>query len=420
MFQRSVLDNGLRVISSSMPGTRSVSIIFFLAAGPVYESTREAGLSHFIEHLLFKGTERRPTSKDISEAIDGVGGMFNAGTSKEATMYWFKVARPHFALALDLLVDMLRHSRFDEEDMERERQVIVEELNESLDSPHSRVSMLIDEVVWPDQPLGRDAIGTKESVAGLGREMLLDYIGQQYVPNNAVVSVAGDIGHDEVVSAISEALGDWAEGRPRTAHPTDDTQTKPRARVEPKEAEQAHFCLALRALPINHPDRFNLDLLNVVLGEGMSSRLFVEIRERLALTYDIYSYVQHFLDSGAVTIYAGVDPKHIDIAVEATLEQLRLVQEVIPAAELSKAKEYAKGRLLLRMEDTRNVASWTGGQELLAGHIYTVDDVISIVDAITAEDLSRVARELLVSEGLNLAVVGPIAADRRFDQLLRL
>lgn len=420
MFERSVLDNGLRVISSSMPGTRSVSIIFFLGAGPVYERAEEAGLSHFVEHLLFKGTERRPTSKDVSEAIDGVGGMFNGGTSKEATMYWFKVARPHLPLALDLMVDMLRHSKFDPEDIERERQVIIEELNESLDSPHQRVGMLIDEVMWPDQPLGRDAIGTKESVAGLSREMLLEYTSRQYVPGNAVVSVAGDVGHDEVLSAIGEALGDWAPGSGRPAYPADDTQSQPRARVDHREAEQAHFCLALRGLPVNHPDRFNLDLLNVVLGEGMSSRLFLEIRERRGLTYDIYSYVQHFRDSGAVTIYAGVDPKHIDTALEATLEQLHLVKEDIPDTELSKAKEYAKGRLLLRMEDTRNVASWSGGQELLAGRIYRVDDVVSIVDAVTAEDLKRVAREVLVTKALNLAVVGPIAADHSFDRLLRL
>ncbi len=420
MYQKGVMDNGLRIITSSMSGTRSVTIIFFLGAGSIYERAEEAGLSHFIEHLLFKGTHRRPTPKDIAETIEGVGGMFNGATSKEATVYWCKVARPHFPLALDLMVDMLRHSKFDAQDMEREREIIMEELKESMDLPHQRVSMLIDDVVWPNQPLGRDIIGSKESISGLSREMIEDYTSHQYVPNNAVVSVAGDISHDDVLSAISGALSDWARGSTKPPCPTDDTQQEPRLRIEQKDAEQAHLCLAIRGLPILHPDRFNLDLLNVVLGEGMSSRLFLEIRERRGLTYDIYSYVQHFLDSGAITIYAGVDPKHVDTAIEATLEQLQLLKEDIPEAELSKAKEYAKGRLLLRMEDTRNVASWTGGQELLARRIYTVDDVVSIIDAITIDDLKRVARKLLVSQSLNLAIVGPVTKEHNFRRLLRL
>ncbi|MFW6125787.1 MAG: M16 family metallopeptidase [Chloroflexota bacterium] len=420
MYERTVLDNGLRVISSTMPGTRSVTIIFFLGAGPIYEKDEEAGLSHFVEHLLFKGTQRRPTSKEISEAIEQLGGMFNGSTGKEATIYWFKVARPHFPIALDLAVDMLRSSCFHPGDMERERQVIMEELNESLDSPHHRVSMLIDEVVWPDQPMGRDVIGSRESVAGLTRDMLSNYLSQQYVPNNTVVSVAGDIGHQDVVTAIDRALADWANAVCRPAHPTDNSQVEPHVRVERKEAEQAHLCMAIRGLPVTHPDRFNLALLNVILGEGMSSRLFLEIREKRGLTYDIFSYVQHFLDSGALTVYAGVDPRHLHTTVDAIVEQLHLLKGDIPEAEVVKAKEYAKGRLLLRMEDTRNVASWTGGQDLLTGRIYTVDALVSIIDAITAEDLERVARELLVTESLNLAVVGPLEGDDGLRDRLKL
>ena len=418
MYHRTVLDNGLRIITSPVPGARSICIFCFLGAGSVYETEEEAGLSHFVEHLLFKGTERRPTSKEISETVEGVGGLFNGGTSKEATMYWLKVARSHFALALDLMVDMLRHSRFDPLDIERERQVIVEELNESLDSPHHRVGMLIDEVVWPDQPMGRDVIGSKESVAGLSRDMLLAYVDQQYVPGNAVVSVAGDISPEEAVSAIDAALGDWARGNPRSPHPTHTAQNEPRLRTEKKEAEQAHLCVALHGLPISHPDRFTLDLLNVILGEGMSSRLFLEIREKRGLTYDIYSYVHHFLDSGAIAISAGVDPAQLQATIDAIMEQLRLLKDGVPEAELSKAKEYAKGRLLLRMEDTRNVASWTGGQELLTGHIYTVDEMMAIVDAVTTEDVKRVARDLLVTESLNLAVVGPVPTADSLRHLL--
>jgi len=248
----------------------------------------------------------------------------------------------------------------------------------------------------------------------------MDYIGYQYVPSNAVVSVAGDISHEDVLTAVNGALGDWATSIPKPPFPTDDTQQEPQLRIEPRESEQAHLCLAIRGVPILHPDRFNLDMLNVVLGEGMSSRLFLEIRERRGLTYDIYSYVQHFLDSGAINIYAGVDPKHIDSAIQAILEQLHLLKEDIPEVELSKAKEYAKGRLVLRMEDTRNVASWTGGQEILTRRIYTVDEAVSIIDAITTKDLKRVARQLLISESLNLAVVGPVTEEHCFRRLLKL
>ena len=420
MYHKSVLENGLRIITSSMEHTRSVCITIFIGAGSRYESAQEAGTSHFIEHLCFKGTERRATAKEISEAIDGVGGMLNGGTDKELTIYWCKVARPHFLLALDVLVDMLRHSRFDAQDIERERRVIIEELNMSLDSPHQRVNMLIDEVVWPDQPLGRDVAGTKEAVASLGREMLLSYLARQYLPNNTVVAVAGDIGHEEVVESVGCAFADWERGNPRPWFPVEDSQDSPRLHVEHRSVEQAHLCLALRGLSLLHPDRFYLDLLNVVLGEGMSSRLFMEIRERRGLAYDIHSYVDHFLDSGAVTVYAGVDPRNIETTIQAILEELSPLKDDVPEVELTKARELAKGRLLLRMEDTRSVAGWIGAQELLVGRILTVDEVVAIIDAITTEDLERVARELFIGDKLNLAIVGPVMDGERFLGLLRL
>lgn len=420
MYQKSVLQNGLRVVTSSMPHTRSVCISIFIGAGSRYERVEEVGTSHFVEHLCFKGTSRRATSKEISEAIEGVGGMLNGGTDKELTVYWCKVARPHFLLALDILVDMLRNSRFDAQSMEKERQVIIEELNMSMDSPQQRVNLLIDEVLWPDQPLGRDVAGSKETVTTLSRQALLDYLARQYVPNNAVVSIAGDISHEEVLASLTRAFDDWTQGVPQPWFPAQDSQDAPRVRLEYRDTEQAHLCLALRGLPYLHPDRFRLDLLNVVLGEGMSSRLFLEIRERQALAYDIHSYVEHFLDSGAVTIYAGVDLKRIDSAIEAILAELRRLREDVPEAELTKARELAKGRLMLSMEDTRSVSGWMGGQELLAGRILTVDEVISIIDAITVPDLVPVARKLLTTEKLNLAIVGPFPSADRFQRLLQI
>lgn len=420
MYQKSVLHNGLRIITESMPHTRSVCIAIFIGAGSRYEREEEAGTSHFIEHLCFKGTARRATSKEIAEAIEGVGGMLNGGTDKELSIYWCKVARPHFMLALDVMVDMLRYSRFDAEHIEKERTVIIEELNMSMDSPQQRVDMLIDEVIWPDQPLGRDVAGSKETVSALTREALLDYLAGQYMPNNTVVSIAGDIDHEEVLAALSSAFDDWATGSPRPWFPAQDSQEAPRLHLEERKTEQAHLCLAFRGLSYLDPDRFKLDILNVILGEGMSSRLFLEIRERQGLAYDIHSYIDHFFDSGAVTIYAGVDPRLVDTAIEAILNELRRLKDRVPEAELTKVKELSKGRLMLRMEDTRSVAIWTGGQELLTGRIHTVDEIASIIDAITAQDLEQVARELLITEKLNLAIVGPFPSEDRFRGLLQI
>lgn len=420
MYQKSVIDNGLRIITGAMPNTRAVCINIFISAGSRYEGMEESGISHFIEHLCFKGTERRAGAREIAEAIEGVGGMLNGGTDKEFTVYLCKVARPHFPLALDLIVDMLRHSRFDAQDMERERSVIIEELNESMDSPQQRASLLIDEVIWPNQPLGRDVAGSKETVNALSREMLLGYLSRQYVPNNAVVSVAGDIGHEEVLSRMIEALGDWDMATPCSPYPTEDNQREAHLRIEQRDTEQAHIYLAVRGLPVAHPDRFNLDLLNVILGEGMSSRLYQEIRERRGLAYDIHSYVEHFLDSGALVIYAGVDKKNVADTVAVIIEVLSRLKEEVPALELTKAKELAKGRLMLRMEDSRAVAGWLGTQELLTRKIRTVDEVASIIDAITSQDLKRVANQLLLTEKLNLAVVGPIDSEDRLHSLLRL
>ena len=403
-----------------MPHTRSVCISIFVGAGSRYERAEEAGTSHFIEHLCFKGTDKRATAKEISEAIDGVGGMLNGGTDKELTVYWCKVARPHFRLALDVLVDMLRNSRFDGQSMEKERRVIIEELNMSMDSPTQRVNLLIDEVLWPDQPMGRDVAGSKETVSAISRQTLLNYRAHQYVASNAVISVAGDIGHEEVLDSVISAFDDWHQGVPRSWFSAQDSQEMPRFCLEHRDTEQAHLCLALRGLSYLHPDRFNLDLLNVILGEGMSSRLFLEIRERQGLAYDIHSYVDHLLDSGAVTIYAGVDLERIDSAIEAILAELCRLKDEVPESELTKAKELAKGRLMLRMEDTRSVSGWMGGQELLTGRILTVDEVVSIIDAITIPDLGRVARELFTTDKLNLAIVGPFPDGERFQCLLQL
>ena len=420
MHQKATLDNGLRLITTTMPHTHSVSICFFIGVGSRYETEAQAGISHFIEHLCFKGTPKRVTANAISTAIEGVGGILNGGTDKELTIYWSKVAQPHFTLALDVLVDMLLHSKFDPVDIERERQVIIEEINMSKDSPSQQVNILIDELLWPGHPLGRDIAGSKESMSAISRDMILDYLNSQYIPHNTVVTIAGNIQHQEALTALSQAIANWTKQQPSPGYSSYKEQPNPRLQIERRDTEQAHVCLALRGLPLLHPKRFTLDLLNVILGEGMSSRLFTEIRDKLGLAYSIHSYVDHFLDSGSVTIYAGVEPKNLSTVIKAILEQLSQLKEPIHESELSKAKELTKGRLLLRMEDSRTVAGWMGGQEVLTGRILTVDQVVSTIDAITADELRELAQELLLGEHLRLAVVGPVADDEPLVELLQL
>jgi len=420
LYQKTTLDNGLRVITATMPHTRSVSICVFIGVGSRYETEPQAGISHFIEHLCFKGTAKRTTAREICEAIEGVGGIINGGTDKELTLYWCKVAQPHFPIALDVLADMLLHSKFDPANIERERQVIIEEINMGKDSPPQLVDMLIDELLWPNHSLGRDIAGSKESVASITQDMMLGYLARQYLPGNTVVSIAGAVEHQEMVNAAGQTLGNWVNPQPRSKYWAYKEQPFPRLRIETKDTEQAHLCLAVTGLPLLHPKRFTLDLLNVILGEGMSSRLFTEIRDRLGLAYSIHSYLEHFLDTGSVTVYAGVEPKNLQVAIKAILEQLSQLKETIPEAELSKAKELSKGHLLLRMEDSRSVAGWMGGQEILTERILSVDQVVSIIDAITTEELRQLAQELLVASQLRLAVVGPVAKDEPLEELLKL
>lgn len=419
-YQRTVLANGLRVASVHLPHTRSVSIVIYVGAGSRYERDHEAGISHFIEHMLFKGTTRRPTAKDVSEEIEGIGGVINAATDREMTYYWVKVARPHFDLALDLLTDMFRHSIFDPAEIEKERGVVIEELAMTHDSPQELVDLLIDETLWPSQPLGRDVGGSKETVSTFTRDLALEYFGSHYAPRNTIISVAGNIAHDEVLARVQDGWSDWQAPEPGTWFPAVDGQSAPRARVTFKRTEQAHLSLAVPGLSNHDPDRYALDLLNVVLGEGMSCRLFLEIREKHGLAYDVHSYVSHFQDTGAATIYAGVDPKKIHEALEAILGELDRVKRDLPEAELRKAKEYTKGRLLLRMEDTRAVAGWYGAQELLSDRVRSVDEIVEQIEAVTVDDVQGIARRLFVTPALNLAVVGPFRSAERFRKALAL
>jgi len=420
MYTKTVFDNGLRVITSVMPHTRSVCLAFLVGAGSCYENEEEAGISHFAEHMYFKGTKRRPTAKDISQDVEGVGGIINAGTDKEMAVFWCKVAAAHFPVALDVLSDLLCNSRFDSNDIEQERRVIIEEINMHMDIPQERVNMLIDELLWPDQPLGREVIGSKETVASITRERMLRYIAHRYLPNNTVVSVAGNIPPDDTLARIEALFHDWSAGEQSAGYVSNSGQDAPRLRMEHKDSEQVHLCLGVHGFSHFHPRHFALDLLNTVFGVGMSSRLFTEVREKKGLAYDIHSYVEHFLNSGSFVVYAGVDTNKAETAIATIVEEIAKLKQGIAADEFHRAKELSKGRLQLWLEDSQNMALWLGGQELVKRKILDIDEVISIIEAITEDELKEVAQEILVDNGLNLAVVGPVKKEKPLLNLLKL
>jgi len=420
MSRKTTLDNGLRVLTMPMPHTRSASIGLYIAVGSRYEEERVAGISHFTEHMLFKGTAKRPSARDVAATIEGLGGILNAGTGPEATSFWAKVPYHQGETAIELLSDILLHSRFEPSDMERERQVIIEEMNMVLDRPEHWVHLLSQALLWPGHPLGRDIAGTQESVRGITREDLLSYLGAHYLPQQGVLSVAGNVEENGVLEWATTWLGAWKGEETSYKLEPPQRQDGPRLRVENKKTEQAHLCLVMPGLERGHPDRYVLSLLNGVLGEGMSSRLFQEIRERRGLAYDVYSYASNLRDTGMVGIYAGVSPERARLALEAILEeQDKLCQEVVPSEEFERAREFSKGRLLLRMEDTAAVSSWYGWQELLIPEdVVAVDEVVRRLEAVETRDLQRLAQKVFSKEKQRLAVVGPFPDEGAFRELL--
>ncbi len=410
MYELTTLDNGLRVLTVTMPHLQSVSLGFFLAVGSRYESEALSGASHFIEHMLFKGTARRPTARDIVEAIEGKGGLFNASTGTELTLYWAKVAADHLPEALDVLSDMLRHATFDPTEVEKERAVITEEIHYSLDTPDSLAQILVNQLQWPNHPLGRDVAGSQQSVARLSRDDLLTYLADHYHPNKTILGLAGQVTHQEAVALARAYLADWQPGPPAACEPAPTDHNGPNLHIEFKAVEQAHLSFSFAGPSRCDPDLFVAQLLNVILGEGMRSRLFQEVRERLGLAYDIESYISTLQDTGALGIYAGVGTDQAEVAIRAILGELdRLRQDPVPQEELEKARQFIKGRLALSLEDSFAVASWYARQELLGPEVLSPEEVIARFEAIQAADIQRLAQSIFREERLNLAIVGPFA-----------
>ncbi|HSS62699.1 MAG TPA: pitrilysin family protein [Candidatus Limnocylindrales bacterium] len=402
------------MVVEPMPERQSASLVLMFAGGSRLEDERLAGVSHFIEHLYFKGTTRRPSSKEIADAIEGVGGFINASTDKELTAYWARVPAEHMSLGLDVLFDIVANSRLDPADVERERMVILEELRMYQDQPQDYVQNLFEELIWPGHPLGRDIAGTEESVSGLDRDAILEYADAHYRLPNLVVGAAGSLEVEPTIAEVTRSLSLRAEPDGGVQPTPPGPLHAPRVLLHRRETEQAHICLGARAFSYLHPDRYAFDILNTVLGEGMSSRLFLNIRERLGLAYDVHSFSQKHRDTGYLGVYIGVDPKKALDAVNAVMAELRgLSEKEVTPEELARAKEFTKGRLRLELETTNGVAFWLTYQELLLNEIKTIDEELELVDAVTAADVKRVADEVL-SGPVQMSVIGPFSREGGF------
>lgn len=420
MFHRTELPQGPRVISARLPGSRSVSIAAYVLAGSRLETAAEVGVAHFMEHLTFKGTAAYPSSRAISEAVEGVGGSANAATDRESTVYWVRVPRREAATAMDVIGELIVRPRLAEADIDQERTVIVEEIRSYLDDPSEYAQILIQQALFGDGPLGREICGDEAGIRSLPAAAIRDFWQTTYRPANTVVAVAGDLEHEEAVELVAKAFGS-GDGVFPSFGPAPALPAGPRFLAGKRDTSQASLAIALPGIRRDHPDNWNLTVLNALLGDGMSSRLFLAVREEQGLAYDVSSGIVEYADAGAVEISAGVDPEKLPATIDAILAELtRMTQEAVPAEELAKAKAYLSGGLELRMDDTRHLASWVGGQEALHDRVLTLDEALEAVEAVDGTEVTRLAGELFRDEGLRMAVVAPKRYLRGLDKHLRL
>ncbi len=418
-WQISELDSGLRVVTTPVPTAQSVSVNVFVGAGARGEEPRTKGLAHFLEHMVFKGTDKRPTAIDIAEAVEGAGGVLNAYTAKELTCFWNQVPFDRLELAVDVLSDMLASSLLDQEEIDRERSVVQQEIRRGKDQPAAWCGELLGEALFGNQPLGWSTAGTEETVAELQRQDFLDWLDTWYGSRNIVLSVAGRTTHDEVVALAQSHFGNGRTAKAPSVAPVDGPLPARRVISDSRPISQANLALAMPALPRGDPDRYVLQVLNSLLGRGMSSRLFKEVRERRGLAYSVSSSVGRHKDTGVFAVTAGVSPEKLEEAVTVILNELsKMTEDPVPEDELTKARDYTAGTFRLSLETPMALAQRTGDQLLTMGAIEPIDTVVENIESVSSDDILRVARRVLVPESTVLSVVGPDLDDERLSGLL--
>ncbi len=423
MFKKTTLKNGLRVIMIPMKNANSVTVLILVGTGSKYETKDINGISHFLEHMFFKGTKKRPTTLKISETLDMIGGQYNAFTSKEVTGFWAKVDKKHTDIALDWISDMFLNSKFDPEELEREKGVVIEELNMYLDTPTAYVSELFEELLYGDTPAGWRIIGEKENILNYNREKLIDYYKNHYAASNTVVCVAGDISSKQIEEKLNKYFGkaNFHKALPKVV--VREEQSAPGILMHYKKTDQTHFCLGVRAYDMNDPRRYALSLMAVILGGNMSSRLFISVRERHGLGYYVHTSVDTTTDTGYIVTQAGIKNDSLEKAIELVLIEYRdLKNKKITARELKKAKDYVRGSTSLSLDGSDAQASFYASQEVMNQKLLTPEEKLKMIDKVTVNDIKKVAEDIFKNERLNLSVIGPFEEKEkeRFLQLLKL
>ncbi len=407
-WQVTTLPNRLRIITTPLPATQAVSVSLFVGVGSRSEPRRLNGITHFLEHMVFKGTEKRPDAGLIAQEIEGAGGTLNAYTNKEFTCYWNIVPYDRFETALDVAADMLLNSRLEQDEIDRERTVVQQELKRNHDNPGAWAGRLIGTAVYGEQPPGWDVGGSVELVQEMHRPDFIEHIGQWYRPSNIVLSVAGNVSHEQVVAQAEPLFRDLTDGPLPDVTPYDSSVTGPRVATDSRPIDQCTMFLGLPIFGRNDPDRFSLRVMNDVLGAGMSSRLFREVRERRGLAYSVISGYGYLADAGVFTISAGVNRDKLAETIGVCLSEAgRLTAEIVPPEELRKAKDHNIGRYRLSLETAHSLGQRHGEHLLTRGEVESIDQVVEQIEAITAEDVRNVARRLLCRDQVHCAVVGP-------------
>ena len=419
MFERTALPHGPRVITARLPGMRSLAAAAYVMVGSRGETRAKSGLAHFMEHITFKGTQKLPTTREVSEAIEGVGGSSNAATDRETTVYWTRLPVREAELGVDVLAELTLRPLLRSEDIAHEREIIIDEIRSYQDDPAQYIYNVWDEAFFGDTPLGWEIAGDEDAVRSLADEDIRGFWAAGYQPGNMVVALAGDLGHEDAVALVERSFGRGNGAAP--SYPPAAPGPVERIRLEHRHTAQSHVALGLAGLPRDHADQWTLDLLNTVLGDGTSSRLFMKIREEEGLAYDVHSFQTDYADTGILQVYMGVDADDVVPAMRGVLAEFaRLRDERIPAAELERARNYTLGRLELRLEESRSMASFLGSQEARHDRVMTMDEVMDALRAVTAEDIQLLAGRLFRDEALCAAVIGPNLESRSLEGALRL
>lgn len=419
MFKKTVLKNGLRVITYPMENTRALTLLVLVGVGSKYEAKEINGISHLLEHMAFKGTQKRPNTLDIAKELDKVGGAYNAFTGKEFMGFWVKVDSQHFDAALDVLSDMLFNSLFKEEEIEKEKRVIFEEINMIKDNPQEFVLELWEKLLYGDTPAGWMISGEKEILAKITRKDILDYFEKHFAAENAVVVLAGSFEETEAINKIQKFFGSFKSAPSVEKEPVKESQSVPEAAVHFKETGQTHLCLGVRAFNIFQPEKYISAVLANLLGGVMSSRLFIKVREKEGLCYYIRTHLEHYTDTGYLVTHTGVDNNNVERAIKIILDEYKdLTQNKVPLDELQKAKENIKGHTYLGLETSDSWASFFGLQEILEKKISLPEAKLAEIEKVTADDILKIAKEIFVPERLNLATVGPLKEQNQLKNQL--